>query len=90
MKQEANGEEAMIKKPGRFMANSTLIGTALSVKCQGRHRHIELTGGGMTNRSEVYPDSLCIAILEGLVSQMIKMISGLDARSSLTTQKSTS
>ena len=32
--------------------------------------HIELTGGGRTRRSEVYPDELCEAILQGLVNQM--------------------
>eukprot|EP00959_Pyramimonas_sp_CCMP1952_P420651 8811389-Pyramimonas_sp.AAC.1 len=31
---------------------------------------MELTGGGRTHRSEVYPDKLCRAILRGLVEQM--------------------
>ena len=31
---------------------------------------MELTGGGRTKRSEIYPDKLCKAILEGLVKQM--------------------
>ena len=52
------------------MTNSPAIGNALSLKCKGQHRHIELTGGGRTRRSEIYPDHLCYAILEGLVNQM--------------------
>ena len=52
------------------MTNSPCIGRALSLKCKGFHRHIELTGGGRTKRSEVYPDELCKAILKGLVEQM--------------------
>ena len=52
------------------MTNSPCIGQALSLKCKGFHRHIELTGGGRTKRSEVYPDELCKAILKGLVEQM--------------------
>ena len=31
---------------------------------------MELTGGGRTTRSEIYPDKLCKAILTGLVKQM--------------------
>ena len=46
------------------------MGEALSIGCQGHHRHIELTGGGRTRRADVYPDELCEAILTGLVNQM--------------------
>ena len=59
-----------MKKPTRFLTNSEHIGKALSLRCTGQHRHIELTGGGRTRRSEVYPDALCRAILTGLVNQM--------------------
>ena len=52
------------------MTNSPCIGRALSLRCKSFHRHIELTGGGRTKRSEVYPDELCKAILKGLVEQM--------------------
>ena len=58
------------QKATRFMTNSPMIGEELSLKCQGGHRHIELTGGCRTKRSEVYPDRLCRARLEGLVKQM--------------------
>ena len=70
LKQIVKGEEFHIKKPTRFMTNSTYVGEALSEKCRGQHRHIELTGGGRTRRAEIYPDRLCRAILEGLVRQM--------------------
>ena len=59
-----------IKKPTRFLTNSTYVGKALSLSCRGQHRHIELTGGGRARRAEVYPDELCRAILTGLVNQM--------------------
>ena len=68
--QVVKGEKLHIKKPTRFMTNSTFVGEALSEKCQGQHRHVELTGGGRTRRAEIYPDRLCRAILEGLVRQM--------------------
>ena len=70
LRQTVGGEEYYIKKPTRFLTNSTFIGESLSLKCQGKHRHIELTGGGRTKRAEVYPDELCRAILTGLVRQM--------------------
>ena len=60
------GEELHVKKPTLFMTNRPYIGEALSLKCQGHHRHVELTGGGRTKRPEVYPDALCKAILTGL------------------------
>ena len=31
---------------------------------------MEQTGGGRTNKSEIYPDALCRAMLRGLVKQM--------------------
>ena len=52
------------------MTSSPLIGEALSLRCEGQRRRIELTGGGRTKGAEVCPDSLCTAILEGLVNQM--------------------
>ena len=52
------------------MTNNPHIGQALSWKCQGMHRHIELTGSGRTKKPEIYPDRLCRAILHGLVKQM--------------------
>ena len=70
LRQIVGGEEYYIKKPTRFLTNSTFIRESLSRKCQGQHRHIELTGGGRTKRAEVYPDELCRAILTGLVNQM--------------------
>ena len=69
--QVVKGEELHIKKPTRFMTNSPCVGEALSEKCRGQHRHIELTGGGRARRAEVYPDKLCRAILEGLRAQLI-------------------
>ena len=42
-KQTMNGEELLIKKPTIFTTNSPLIGAALSLRCHGNHRHIELT-----------------------------------------------
>ena len=70
LKEIVGGEEYHVKKPTRFLTNSPCIGNALCLKCRGQHRHIELTGGGRTRRSEVYPDDLCRAILNGLVKQM--------------------
>ena len=70
LRQIVGGEEYYVKKPTRFLTNSTFIGEALSLKCQGQHRHIELTGGGRTKRADVYLDELCRAILTGLVKQM--------------------
>ena len=70
LRQIVGGEEFFVKKPTGFLTNSPCIGNALSLKCHGQHRHIELTGGGRTRRSEVYPDDLCRAILNGLVKQM--------------------
>eukprot|EP00959_Pyramimonas_sp_CCMP1952_P148420 3105258-Pyramimonas_sp.AAC.1 len=46
------------------------MGRELSWRCKGQRRHMELTGGGRTHRSEVYPDKLYRAILKGLVEQM--------------------
>eukprot|EP00959_Pyramimonas_sp_CCMP1952_P336670 7049839-Pyramimonas_sp.AAC.1 len=63
------GEEMFIK-PTKFMTNSPATGRELSWRCKGQHRHMGLTGGGRTHRSEVYPDNLCRAILRGLVQQM--------------------
>ena len=70
MKQLIKGEEIFVKKPSRFMTNSPCVGKELSSKCQGQHRHIELTGGGRTNTYDIYPDRLCRAVLNGLVRQM--------------------
>ena len=70
MKQNYKGEECFVKKPTRFLTNSPLLGIELNRNCQGKHRHIELTGSGRTKKSEVYPDDLCKAILSGLVKQM--------------------
>ena len=70
MKQTAHGEELFVKKPSRFMTMSPHIGQALSWKCQGKHRHIELAGSGRTKKPEIYPGALCRAILRGLVKQM--------------------
>ena len=47
-----------------------MLGMELNRKCQGQHRHIELTGSGRTKKAEVYPDDLCKTILSGLVKQM--------------------
>eukprot|EP00959_Pyramimonas_sp_CCMP1952_P056673 1183612-Pyramimonas_sp.AAC.1 len=52
------------------MTNSPAIGRELSWRCKGQRRRMELTGGGRTHRSEVYPDKLRRAILRGLVQQM--------------------
>ena len=65
LKQTVKGEEFHIKKPTRFMTNSQCVGEALSDKCRGQRRHIELTGGGRTRRAEIYPDRLCRAIFGG-------------------------
>ena len=70
LRQVVGGEEYFVKKPTRLLTDSPFIGESLSLRCQGQHRHIELIGGGRAKRAEVYPDSLCRAILTGLISQM--------------------
>ena len=70
LRQIVGGEEYYVKKPTRFLTNSACIGKALSLECQGQHRHIEPAGGGRTKRAEIYPDELCRAILTGLVNQI--------------------
>ena len=64
-KQTVKGEDLLMQKPARFMANSDHIGREATLKRQGRRRRAELTGGGSTKRSEVYPDRLCRAMPRG-------------------------
>lgn len=74
LRDDAIGERRRIngKKPAMFMTNGPCVGEALSLQCQGHRRRVELTGGGRTRISEVYPDRLCkdYDILDGLVNQM--------------------
>ena len=57
-------------RPETTLELSEYIGEELTRRCDGTHRHIEFTGGGRTGRSEVYPDKLCRALLNGLLKQI--------------------
>ena len=70
LRQIVGGEEYYIKNLTRFLTNSTYVGEALSLKCRGQHRHIELTGGGRTGRSEICPDDLCHLFWNGLYEKI--------------------
>ena len=59
----ADGEAA--KKPTGWMSNSKYIRDALSVKCDGGHKHQELIGG-RAQHCAAYPPKLVIAVLHAL------------------------
>ena len=71
MRQEDGRGIARIKKPTGFLTNSEMIAKQLSRRCTGGHRHIPLVGG-RAKQAQIYPDKLCVAIITGLVEQMIK------------------
>ena len=71
MKSRDEHGERLVLKPTGFMANSEEIGKELSKKCDRSHRHVQLISG-RAHAAEIYPPGLCLAILRGLKTQMIK------------------
>ena len=60
----------LVKKPTRFLTNSTEISRWLDRKCTGDHRHVQLIGN-RAKACEVYPVKLCEAIVQGLRDQLV-------------------
>ena len=62
-------EEALNKKPTRFMVNSEAIANKLRRRCNGEHPHQPLTNG-RAKAAEEYPPALCKAIVQGAQEHM--------------------
>jgi len=68
-----------IKKPTKFMTNSSCIGDALSRRCSGKlgacsrpkGGHHALCNGARAKAAAIYPFALCRAILTGFRDQMV-------------------
>ena len=56
------------RKRTKFMTNSLHIAKELSTRCDGSHKHQHLIGGRAAEAA-IYPDPLCRAICQGLISQ---------------------
>ena len=66
MTQQDEQGMGFVKKSTGFMTNAWEIAGELSKKCSGDHRHITLLNG-RAKRAEVYPDDLCVRIVDGLM-----------------------
>ena len=64
---DAEGE-APAKKPTRFLTDSIALKQALSMKCQGCKRHVQLVEG-RASASQEYPKALCGAVTRGIIEQ---------------------
>lgn len=64
---DAEGE-ALAKKPTRFLTNSKALKQALSMKCQGCKRHVQLVEGRASAAQE-YPKAPCRAVARGIIEQ---------------------
>ena len=60
--------EGPAKKPTRFLTNSVAMQQALSKKCQGCVRHVQLVEGRASAAQE-YPRELCRAVTRGIIEQ---------------------
>ena len=58
------------RKPTRWMTNSESLMEALSLRCKGDHEHAPLIGGNRSQISQVYPEPLCRAIVDGFKHQI--------------------
>ena len=61
---------APVKKPTRFMSNSSLILQELDKQCLGCPRHADLQGGGRAAQAAIYPKGLCQAVCRGVRRQL--------------------
>ena len=69
MRGEDKTGEGPVKKPTGWLTNSEWIKSAMSIKCEGHHRHVQLMGG-KASAARVYPDELCEAVVQGLKRQL--------------------
>ena len=73
MSKDSEGE-APAKKPTTFMTNSVGLQRALSNKCPGCIRHVQLVEG-RASAAQTYPKNLCRSVTAGIIEQ-----ARLDAR----------
>ena len=62
---DENKEQGLSRKPTRFVSNSAAMLEELSLKCDGKHRHIPLEGG-RAGKAAIYPLRLIRAIITGM------------------------
>ena len=60
--------EAPARKPTKFLTDSIALQRALSKKCQGCFRHVQLVEG-RASAAQVYPRELCRAVTKGIIEQ---------------------
>ena len=54
MDNQGTDEAARVKKPTKWMINSSLLASVLSARCPGRYEHSKLEGSNRTRQSAVY------------------------------------
>ena len=64
-----NGEEGPARKRTTLMTNCPAMALTLNQKCPRNHEHVHLKGGSRCRKAQVYPYSLCSAIVEGVKVQ---------------------
>ena len=64
-----DGSLGPVKKPTRFMSNSTVLLSHLDRRCKGCPKHAHLLAG-RASKAAIYPINLCKAVAEGLRAQM--------------------
>ena len=60
-----------IKKRTCWLTSSEELAKTLEKKCSGKHRHVELIGGGRTAAAAKYPPKLVEAILKAVQRQLV-------------------
>ena len=53
-----------VKKATTLMTNSKIMGTALSKKFNGGHKHLELKGGSRCAKAAIYTKQFCAAVVK--------------------------
>ena len=61
-----------VKKPTRFITNSSELATALSGNCSGDHRHVHLING-RAKFAQKYPPKMVAAILRATKAELKKV-----------------
>ena len=61
--EERDNQGTHLKKPTKWMTNSTLLATILGARCLGGHEHLRLEGSHRTTQAARYPTPLVQGIL---------------------------
>jgi len=64
-----DGSVGLVLKPTRWMSSASELLKHIARRCTGDHHHTKLEGARRTSQAAIYPEGLCVAILEGIVAQ---------------------